>query len=347
STFAIFQGPAFTSAVTMLIPDAHRDRANAIQQLTGPAAGLVAPVLAGVLFAVIGVTGVMVIDLFTFGVAMVVILSVHIPRPAPTDEGKAMEGDSVWRQAFAGFRYLRTKGMLLWLIVCATVANFLLGGALVLNTPYILTLTDSEAMLGVLLGVMSLGPLVGGIIMSARGGTRPRIHTILPGIAMEGVFLALYGITRSPVAMGFALFFVLFPIPFVNASFMSLLQIKIPADLQGRVFSSVIQLAMLLNPLTYLIAGPLADQIAEPAVGGKGWSMVEPLVGAEPGAGMGLVMVVYGVLMIVTMLGAYALPAMRRMEAELPDYEAVAVAEDIEDAAPELGGAGPEPAPAR
>jgi MFS transporter, DHA3 family, macrolide efflux protein len=343
STFGMFQRPAFQSAITMLIPDAHRDRANAIQELTGPAAGIVAPVLAGVLFVVIGVTGVMVIDLVTFGIAVTVILALHIPRPAQTDEGRALDEGSVWRQAFVGLRYLRTKGMLFWLVVGATVANFLYGGVMVLNTPYILTLTGSEATLGVLLGVMSLGPLTGGIIMSVWGGTRPRIHMILPGMVAQGVFMALYGVVRHPALMGVALFFIIFPIPLMNAAFMSLLQLKIPPDLQGRVFASVVQLATLASPLTFLIAGPLADQVMEPAVGGRGWSMVEPLVGAEPGAGMGLIMVIYGGLMVVTMMGMYALPAMRRVEAELPDYVAVADADALEPA----GDRAPEAVPAR
>ena len=42
--FGVFQSPAFTASVTMLIPDDQRDRANAIQQLTSPAAGVVAPI---------------------------------------------------------------------------------------------------------------------------------------------------------------------------------------------------------------------------------------------------------------------------------------------------------------
>ena len=43
SIFSVFQGPAFDASVTMLVPDEHRDRANTIRQLTGPASGLIAP----------------------------------------------------------------------------------------------------------------------------------------------------------------------------------------------------------------------------------------------------------------------------------------------------------------
>jgi MFS family permease len=39
AVFGVFQGPAFQASVTLLVPDEHRDRANAIQQVSGPAAG--------------------------------------------------------------------------------------------------------------------------------------------------------------------------------------------------------------------------------------------------------------------------------------------------------------------
>jgi hypothetical protein len=61
------------ASVTMLAPDGHRDRANAIRQITGSAAGMIAPVVTGFVYALLGVVGVMVVDLLTFVVAIVVV----------------------------------------------------------------------------------------------------------------------------------------------------------------------------------------------------------------------------------------------------------------------------------
>ncbi len=47
SVFGVFQGPAFQASITMLVPDDKRDSANAIQQITGPVAGIIAPAIAG------------------------------------------------------------------------------------------------------------------------------------------------------------------------------------------------------------------------------------------------------------------------------------------------------------
>ena len=64
--FGMLQKPAMDASVTMLVPDNHRDRANTIRLITGPAAGVLAPVITGLVYSFIGVTGVMVVDLAYF-----------------------------------------------------------------------------------------------------------------------------------------------------------------------------------------------------------------------------------------------------------------------------------------
>lgn len=337
AAFAMFQGPAFQASVTMLISDDQRDRANALQQLTGPAAGIVAPMLTGLLFAAVDVAGVMAIDLFTFIAAMVVVMLIHIPRPEQTEEGRAAQG-TMWQEAQVGFRYLWDRRPLLMLLLSAMCVNFFFNMVGVLFTPYVLSRTGSEATLGVLMSVMSAGAIVGGIIMGIWGGTRPRVHTILPGVMITGFLFGVFGITRAPVLMGLVLFGMMIPLPIINAAFTSVLQIKTPADLQGRVFSAVSQVAMLLSPIAYLLAGPLADQVFEPAINTAAWDMVAPLAGSQEGAGIGLMTIVAGTLIVLSAALFYAMPEVRHMEATLPDYEAVAAPEKApaRDAMPEL-----------
>ena len=327
AAFGTFQGPAFAASVTMLVPDEQRDRANAILQMRSPAAGIIAPALAGLLFALVDVTGVMAIDLLTFGVAMVVVILVHIPRPEQTAEGRAMQG-AFWQEMLVGFRFLWARRPMLIMVTAATVVNFFLNMVGVLFTPYILSLTGSETTLGMLMSATSAGAIAGGIVMSIWGGTRPRVHTALPGIFVTGVFFALFGVTRSPLAMGIVLFGLMFPIPMVNAAFDSILQTKTPPDLQGRVFAAVIQVAMLASPVAYLLAGPLADRVFEPAVGGMGWDLFAPLVGSRAGSGIGLMAVIAGALVTATAAAFYAMPAVRHMEATLPDYKPAAAGEE-------------------
>ena len=321
AVFGVFQSPAFQASVTLLVPEEKRDRANAIQQMASPSAGLIAPAVAGVIYAMVGVEGAIAVDLFTFAVAIAVISFVRIPRPPVSEEGLAMAG-TVWKEALGGLRYLWSKGTLLFLVLFIACVNFLVGGAMVLATPYILARTGSEEVLGILLSVMNAGGIVGALIMSVWGGTRPRIHTVMPGLLIGGIFLATLGLGRHPLALGASLFGLMFPIPFVNAAFLSMMQAKVPPDIQGRVFAVVQQFAMVLMPLAYLAAGPLADRVFEPAVGGPGWQRVAPLVGDGVGSGIGLIMLIFGTVTAVSSLAVYTLPHVRGLESRLKDYEA-------------------------
>jgi MFS transporter, DHA3 family, macrolide efflux protein len=314
--------PAFSASVAMLVPDRHRNRANAIGQMTGPATNGIAPMLAGTLYGIVGVSGAIVIDIATFILAIIVLSVVHIPMPAKTTEGAAMVG-AVWRQAFHGFRYLAARRSLLGLCLLVSVISFLMGALGVLILPYVLARTHSTVGFGLVLASAELGAISGAATMAAWGGTRPRIHTVMPALVAAGLLLALTGLAQTTSTLAASFFAFLFALPFVNTSSTSIFQAKVAPDLQGRVFGAMGQIATLTMPVALLIAGPLTDRVAEPAVRTAGWRAVAWLVGANPGAGMGLMLVVGGLATAALAAAAYALPALRQLEAALPDHATI------------------------
>ena len=330
--FGVFQGPAFSASITLLIPDNHRDRANAIQQLTGPAAGIFAPLVAGFIFAWVGVNGAILIDLVTFLVATAVVLSIHIPRPEQSDIGRAMQG-SIWQEYLGGLKYLYSQRILLTIVLYISSLNFLISGAATLGTPYILARTGSETTLGFILSITNLGAIVGGVFVSVWGGTRPRMYTIMPAMVAIGLFLSMAGMAQTTPMLALAYFLFLIPMPIINALFMSIMQTKIPPDIQGRIFSVMGQFSLLLTPLSYLLVGPLADRVFEPAVGTASWDTFAPFVGNAHGAGMGLIMVIGGISAALLSVVMFMIPSVRRMESILPDYTPEPSAEPLEDEA--------------
>ena len=323
STCAAIEAPAFQASVAVLVPDSHRDRANAIAMIGGPAAGVLAPTIAGLLYAIIGVVGSISMDIATFLVAIVALVVVRIPMPAQTAEGLAMRAP-IWRQAFDGFRYLSGRPALLGLCGFFSIMSFLVLGVLVLEVPYILDRTGNVAVLGVVMGAVNFGAVAGAVTMAAWGGTRPRIHTVMLGAVIVGAFLALTGVSRGAVSIAASLFMLMLATPFIEAAAFSILQAKIAPDLQGRVFASVGQLTALLRPAAYLVVGPLADSVFEPARRAPLWRLVAWLVGAGQGAGIGLMFAISGTLTLFFSLAVYGVPAIRRMETTLPDHGAAA-----------------------
>ncbi len=96
--------------------------------------------------------------------------------------------------------------------------------------------------------------------------------------------------------------------------------------MQGRVFAVRRLIAQITAPLAMLAAGPLADRVFEPGMrhGGALSSAFGWLVGNGPGAGMALMLIVFGLLGVAIALGGYLFPSVRRVEEIVPDHAVAA-----------------------
>lgn len=303
--FNMFQSPAKDATVTLLVPEKQRERANALQAISFPLAGTVAPALTGLLYGIVGLPGIILIDLGTFLVAVGTVFRLHIPRPPKTTEGQETRGN-FWRELAGGFRYLGARRALLGLVIYFTVMNFLLNGPLELSVPYLMTVTHSTETTGLILAMNSLGGFVGAGILSAWGGTRPRIHTVLPAMLLVGAMFLAFGTAQSPWLLGASIFLLMVPLQ-TWAIYTSILQIKTPPDMQGRMFAIVGQLGYLGATASFLLTGPLVDRVLEPRA-------------VTPGDGMRLVLIGAGLIMLVLTLAVYLMPRVRHLERDLPDY---------------------------
>ena len=165
ATFRFMQQPAFRAAITTLIPPDQHTRANAILEMQNPLAGIAAPALAGVLYAIIGVKGALLADLASFALAFSALLVVRFPRQKKSPSN----GESVWRQALAGWRYILASRLVLFIFLYFMIINFLVGGVLtVLIQPYLIARTGSEGAMGILLSVLNVGMIIGGVAISAH-----------------------------------------------------------------------------------------------------------------------------------------------------------------------------------
>ena len=144
---------------------------------------------------------------------------------------------------------------------------------------------------------------------------------IYVGVLIGGLGLMFGGLRSIFWWIALGIFFFLFPIPTVNAQLRSIIQVKSPPDLQGRVFSVVFMIARLGPPIGFLISAPLADRVFEPGMlpGGSLTSIFGSLFGVGAGRGVGLMMSLAGAGFWLTTAFMYAYPRLRLIEDELPD----------------------------
>jgi len=336
--FQTFQWPAFSAAITTMVSKEHYTRASTLLETAGTVGFLFGPMAGGALLAGLGDrTGlllILLIDVVTLVFAVGTLLFVHIPQPATVSaEAEAARG-SMLKEAVFGFRYIFERPSLLGLQFVFLVGNFFSGISFTLMAPMILMRTDSNAMIfASVQSIGAVGGLVGGLLISAWGGFKRRVHGVLLGWVLHGIFAAfIVGMGRpEPAWAGLpiwaaGLFLIFFNAPMVNGSNQGIWQAKVPPDMQGRVFATRRLIAWFVNPLAAFIAGPLADRVMEPAMQGGGTfaQLFGHVVGVGPGAGMSLIFVFMGILAASVGLVGYLFPVIRNAEDILPDHDAAA-----------------------
>lgn len=319
-----FQWPAYSAAISTMIPKEQLGRANGLMSLMEAGPGVVAPLLAGALLPVIGLTGILAVDVATFFFAVGALAVVYIPQPHQSEEGRRAQG-SLLKEAAFGFRYIFTRPSLLGLQMIFFFGNLFSGIAFTVIAPMVLARTNQNSLIfGSVETAGAVGAVLGGVIMSTWGGFKRRVHGVLGGWMYTGVVgISILGLKFGlPVWIGGMALGAL-AIPLVNASNQAIWQSKVAPDLQGRVFSARRLIAWFTNPISPIIGGTLADFVFEPALrtdsllaSSFGW-----LVGTGPGAGMGLLIVFCGLMISLVGFCGYLIPSIRDVEDRLPDHD--------------------------
>ena len=240
---------------------------------------------AGVMLRLIGIGGVMLVDIATFLVAVTTLLIVRIPHPT------AMQKDSteskMWKEVGFGFRYIHHRHGLLGLIFLFIGINFFAALTYFSILPAMILARSGrdELTLASVQAALGIGGVVGGLLVSTWGGPKRKIHSICAGTALSfllGDFLLALG--RNVQIWALAAFLAALFIPFISSAHRAIWQAKVAPEVQGRVFSVKGMLELVPMPLGYLLAGPLADRWFEPAMmtGGSLERTCRWLVGTGP-----------------------------------------------------------------
>jgi MFS family permease len=315
------QGPALTASISLLVPRTHLARAAGLTQVSQATAGVIGPFAAGVLVSAVGYYGVIYIDCATFLFAAAALLLVPIPSPPRATASEAGASTSILRDMAAGWTYLRERSGLFALLSMYTLTNFCIGIVQVLLTPLILAIA-TPVELGSVNSAAAGGALLGSLALSLWGGPKNRIGTIFIFLFIQGCILFLGGIRPSIPLIGLAAFGFMFTTPIVSGSNQALLQSKVAPEIQGRVFGIAAFIGACMMPLASALAGPLVDRVFQPLLspgGALATTFIGRLIGVGPGRGAGLLFVVLGVVVVLTVSLAFLNPRLRRVETELPD----------------------------
>jgi MFS family permease len=254
-TQSAFFGPYF-AAQRIVVPELLGEdeevvgRANALLQGATRITLVVGPAVAGVLIGVIGAANVLVIDAASFAGSFLLVAA-FLPRTRPVEQDESGGG------LFAGLAYIRRDPLLRawgsmmividasWLVLFAAVPVLVFeeyGG--------------HAAIAGWLIGAFGAGALVGNVVAYRTLRRVDSLTWASVGLLVEALPLWLLPLPLPAVAIGAALFTGGLVNGLVNPALHSIVTLRPPAAIRGKVMSALLTLSQVGGPLALLAAGP-------------------------------------------------------------------------------------------
>ncbi|HKY32405.1 MAG TPA: MFS transporter [Candidatus Polarisedimenticolia bacterium] len=282
-----FHAPAMLSATSLMVSRQDLGRIQGVNQMLQGGLGILTAPAGAALLGLVGMTGVMAVDVATALLAMAPLLFIRVPEPERRGEPEAGKSPGLLADLGSGLRYLRGLPGHIGLIGGAAVINLFCVPAFALLPLLMLQeMKGDVAMQAWATSAFGAGAIGGGLALSAWGGSGRRARAALGSILGLGLATLSLGATPAwlwPLAI-LALFAVGVFSALANGCIATIMQATIAPEYQGRVFTLMMSAAAAMTPAGLLLAAPVAD-----LAGVRAWYAAGGVVCAAMGAAAFLV----------------------------------------------------------
>jgi DHA3 family multidrug efflux protein-like MFS transporter len=292
------RGIALSTLVTVLIPEEERDRANGMIGTANGVAFLVGSILSGLAVGFLGIVGMLVGAIVLTALVIVHLATLQIPEP----ERVHAEGEKASIDIRGSIAAIQLVPGLFGLIFFHTFNNFLGGVFMSLMDPYGLELVSVQTW-GILWGILSLGFIVGGIIVAQRGLGKNPLRTLFLCNIVTWSICCVFTLNPSIVLLAVGMFLFLTLMPVIEAAEQTILQKVVPPERQGRVFGLAQSIEQSASPITAFLIGPIAQLIFIPFMTtGAGVELIGGWFGTGTDRGLALLFTATGLIGLVITL---------------------------------------------
>ena len=268
-------------STSLLVPHDFLSRVAGMNQMIRGIVMVIVPPLGAILLDLISMKYILALDIIGAIIAIIPLLFIAIPQPKQTKS--LVKKKSVWKNIREGLDYIKQWDGAVEMLIISTLVNFIMRPVFSLTAILVIDNFGGEMMqYGWMAAAIGLGFLIGGMFLSLWGGFSRKMQTSLFAIVGSGLAIFVVSLTPSHafiLGIG-AIFVASFMMPLCMGPIEALVQSSVDPTIQGRVFSIMNSVSVLISPLSLAIAGPIFD-----VCGPKIWYLVG-----------GIIVVVIGIL---------------------------------------------------
>ncbi|MGD1939159.1 MAG: MFS transporter [Cyanophyceae cyanobacterium] len=317
-SFMQIQVLAYQASMAVIVPKSQYTRANAMGATVHYGSTIVGPALAGSLYPAIGLSGIIGIDLTTFGIAFLTLLAAPIPNPVSPSKPSSGQREPLTRQLTFGLRHILRQPSLKALLLLSAMFTFAHDLGATVSQPMILARSGGDAqVLASVSAAAGVGGVAGAVIISLWGGPKQRIRGVLGGMLGAGLSKMVFGLGRSlpvwvPAQVSSSLNF-----PLLGSCRGALWMESVTPQIQGRIFSAKSLVFQIASLGAVVCAGPLADQVFEPAMqtGAIAVPFLTTLFGRGAGSGMAIMYTFCSLGLVLVAIWGMFNPYLKRFDA--------------------------------
>jgi len=256
-----FGGPAHHSLMPSLVDKEHLPNAIAFNAIQFNLARVIGPLLAGAALTAFGMVACFGLNGLSFMAVIIALLLLRARPPA------ASTGRSIKDEMKGGFAYVRSNPSMVGLATLGFMGTFL-GSPLLTFLPVFAkdVLGGDVAQYTHLMSWAGAGAVIGALAVAWLGKFEHMGRAVLALQVALGAVIVLFANTRLPWANALFLFTGGACMVMVFATLQSLVQLRAPNELRGRVMSIYMMAFRGGMPLGSLAGGWLANQFTAPPV---------------------------------------------------------------------------------
>lgn len=258
SVFDSFFNPAVDSLLPDLVRKENLVRANSLYRLLKNLSKILGPALGSLLLKVVGLAGVILINSLSFLISGIFEMFIKVEEKHLKKVSKERK---MWQDIRSALLYIRSVRFILVTILVIAIMNFFTGSMHVLLPEHVSKLGKSEWVYGTLMSMLSFGGLIVTFLM-ATIRTRASVKTLGLNLVGYGLAVFVFAMTGNHWLM-FAMYFLIgiFQTLF-NINVITLLQLAIPEEMRGKIFSLISAVSFSLLPVSYGFFGFLSSYVA-------------------------------------------------------------------------------------
>jgi len=260
---AIFQAihyPTVNAIIPIMIPKKYLSRMNGINYLFTGMIRTIGPIVAATLLLFLIIEQILWIDIATFIIAIIPLLLIAIPTIQK--DSVEINREPFLKELKFGVNILKTVPGLLTLLILISIINLLNNPFNTLMPLFVKNNHSGGALeFAIVSAMFQLGVVIGALISSAKKEWKSKemiiLQTIIIGII--GYLITTFAPYRNFLLIGMGGLIHGAMMPIANTMFLTIIQTKVPAETQGRVFSIVVSIAFSIMPIGMILSGPLAE----------------------------------------------------------------------------------------